>query len=46
MLDIFKKDRTAYVHYNYAIIAARQGIVNVPHTQAAADKRAGPERSI
>jgi hypothetical protein len=35
MLDIFKKDRTAYVHYIYATISARQGIVNVPHTKAA-----------
>jgi hypothetical protein len=41
LLDIFKKDRTAYVHYIYAIISARQGMVNVPHTKAAVDQRAG-----
>jgi hypothetical protein len=31
MLDIFKKDRTAYVQYIYAIIETRQGMVNAPH---------------
>jgi hypothetical protein len=46
MLDIFKKDRTAYVHYIYAIISTRQGIVNVPHKKAAADTRAGHEDYI
>jgi hypothetical protein len=47
LLDIFKKDRTAYVQYIYAIIETRQGMVKVPlHTKAAADKQAGHERSV
>ena len=41
MLDIFKKDLTVYLYYIYATISARQGMVNVPHTKAAVDQRAG-----
>jgi hypothetical protein len=46
LLDIFKKDRTAYVQYIYAIIETRQRMANVPHKKAAAGRQAGYKCSV